>query len=278
VVALRLIVSSLDDPASANARAQLLKLAAFRESGVEFEGRPVLVHGDIALVTLEGELLQADRVDAFLNAELAVFLSRHEASSKMPSLLAHVPGNWTSRADAGGRPKRLCRSPATALKEALRELARLRVELGLGSWQLSVEATHHGPFLERTPAIFVEVGSGPEEWSDERACYAVARAALKAAMSGASCRSVIGVGGPHYAPKFTQLLLESPWAVSYIASKYVVEEVDVEVLSHAVQRSVEIVEALALDWKGLKGEQRRRMVEAAQALGLRAARVEELLS
>jgi len=277
VVELKLLISSLDDPASVNIRAQLLKLAEFKELGVEFEGRPVMTFNDVALVTLSGELLEADRVDGFLDAELAVFLSRHEASSKMPSLLAHVPGNWTSRADAGGRPRRLCRAPAAALKEALKELAAQRSQLGLGSWQLGVEATHHGPFLERTPALFIEVGSGPEEWSNEAACLAVARAALRAATAKTSCRSVIGLGGPHYAPKFTQLILESEWGVSYIAPRYVVDELDEEVLRHALQRSVENVEALALDWKGLKGEQRRKAMEVAEALELRAVKVEELL-
>lgn len=274
---MKLLVCSLDDPASVNIRSQLLKIASFKEADLAFEGQPVLMLGDVALVTVRGELTHADMVDGFLNASLAVFLSRHEASSGMPSLLAHVPGNWTNRAEAGGRPRSLCRAPASSLKEALKELAKQRSLLGLDSWQLGVEATHHGPFLEQTPALFIEVGSRDADWSNEAACMAVAKAALKAVEAKVSYRSLIGVGGPHYAPKFTQLLLESEWGVSYIASRYVVDDLDEEVLSHALKRSIEGVEALALDWKGLKGEQRRRIVEAAKHLGLRALKVEEFL-
>jgi D-aminoacyl-tRNA deacylase len=277
VVGLKLIVSSMDDPASVNARAQLLRLADFKEAGVELHGQPVLRWREVALITLKGSLLEADFIDRFLDAELAVFLSRHESSSRMPSLLAHVPGNWTHDASLGGRPRRLCRSPATALKEALRELAEQRVKLGLSSWRVGVEATHHGPFLEHTPAIFIEVGSSPEEWSHEAAGLALAKAALKAVTAEGSCRSLIGLGGPHYAPTFTQLLLEAEWAVSYIAPRYVVDEVDEEMMRQAVERSVERVEALALDWKGLKEGQRRRALKVADALRLKPLKVSELL-
>ncbi|MEM4699962.1 MAG: D-aminoacyl-tRNA deacylase [Candidatus Nezhaarchaeales archaeon] len=275
---MRLLVCSVDDPASANIRAQLLRLAQFERMEVEFgEGPVLMLEPGVALVTLSGELTEADAVDGLLNAELAVFLSRHESQSKEASLLAHVPGNWTSRAEAGGRPRGLCRAPATALKEALRELAVQRELLGLSSWRLGVEATHHGPFLERTPAIFIEVGSGPGEWRDRAACLAVARAAMRAARAKASCRSVIGLGGGHYAPKFTQLLLESELGVSYIAPKYVIDELDEALLRAAIERSVERVECLALDWKGLTGAQRAKVLRLAEGLGIRAERVEGLL-
>ncbi|MCX8204579.1 MAG: hypothetical protein N3H31_02885 [Candidatus Nezhaarchaeota archaeon] len=275
---MRLLICSVDDVASVNIRAQLLKLAEFKEVEVEFDGEPVLLSKpDVALVTLSGELVEADRVDSFLNAELAVFLSRHESQSKMPSLLAHVPGNWTGRAEAGGRPKKLCRAPATALKEALKELAVQRELLELSSWRLSVEATHHGPFLEYTPAIFIEIGSGLEEWSSRAACLAAARAAIRAVKAKAVCRSVVGLGGPHYAPKFTQLILESELGVSYIAPRYVIDELDEGILSQAVERSIEKVEYLAIDWKGLTSTQREKVLKLAKSLGIKVEKAEGLL-
>lgn len=273
-----MLVCSVDDLASVNIRAQLLKLAKFREVGIDFSEGPVLVSDpDIALVTLSGELVEADVVDGFLNAELAVFLSRHESQSREASLLAHVPGNWTSRVEAGGRPRGLCRAPATALKEALKEMAAQRELLKLFSWRLGVEATHHGPFLKYTPAIFIEVGSSPEDWEDRAACLAAARAAMRAVRAKASCKSVIGLGGGHYAPRFTQLLLESELGVSYIAPKYAIDELDEELLRQALERSVEKVEYLALDWKGLTGAQREKVLKLAEGLGIRAEKVEDLL-
>jgi len=276
-VGLKLIVTSVKDKASLKMKEALLKLVDFKDSGDKFDEHPILVADELALVTIKEELIYADHVDGLLGADLAIFASRHESTSKLPSLLVHVPGNWTSRADAGGRPRTLCRAKASSLKEALIELERMRRELGLEGWLCGVEATHHGPFLERTPALFVEVGSSEAEWLNEKAAEAAARAIIKAASSNSRYKSLIGLGGPHYAPKFTKLLLETPWAVSYIAPKYVLEELDAELIMQAVVKSEEVIEGAVLDWKGIRGDLRPKLLEELRKLNIKAWRDEELL-
>jgi len=273
---LKLIVTSTRDLASVKVREVLESLVSFEDAGRRFNGEPVLRAGDVLLVTVDCDLLYADHVDQ-LGAELAVFASRHESASRLPSLLVHVPGNWTSKAEAGGRPRALCRCRASAVKEALLELEAQRRRLGLDGWLCGVEATHHGPYLEATPALFVEVGSSESEWGDERAAEAAARAILRAVRSSASYRALIGIGGPHYAPKFTRIMLETEWAVGHIAPKYVLSELDEELLAQAISRCEGGVEGAVIDWKGVRGEDRARVLDLLDRLGVKAYRDDDLL-
>lgn len=276
MMALKLIVTSSKDPASLNIKRALMDLVDFKESSLNFDGAPIMFRGDVALVTVDKELIHADHIDGLLDAELAVFASRHESSSKLPSLLTHIPGNWTLKAEAGGKPKSLCRACPSVLKETLLELEAQRRRLGLHEWLCGVEATHHGPYLEKTPAIFVEIGSSEEEWLNKTAAIAVANAILKAVSSKVSYRPLLCFGGTHYAPKFTKLMLETAWTAAYIAPKYVVDELDEAILAHALQRSCEAVEAAALDWKGLKGAQREALIKLLSKVGLKVCKADEL--
>jgi D-aminoacyl-tRNA deacylase len=144
-----IIVSSVD-PAGMNIKENLLELG-FERSPDTFEGSPVFVRSEARLFTLSGDSIRADHLDDAIQADLFIFATKHQSSQGVLSLSVHVPGNW-GQADMGGKERSLCVAPASFIKEgflALRELNQ--------GFEVTVEQTHHGPFLS-TPSMFIEIG------------------------------------------------------------------------------------------------------------------------
>ena len=107
-------------------------------------------------------------------ADEVIVASKHVSETGNPSLTAHVPGDSEKRELGIAAP--------STLGAALAELFAARDEFGL-SYDVSFEATHHGPTGLDVPVTFVEIGSATSEWRDPKAGEAVARAIMKAARS-----------------------------------------------------------------------------------------------
>lgn len=160
--------------------------------------------------------------DAFDDPSFVVFASRH-AGETGPLLTAHHPGNF-GPADHGGEANTVPRACPNAHARAVEALAaHAPPEYGAG-----MEVTHHGPTDVGAPAMFVELGSGPEQWADPAGARAVAKAILD--LRGVSPdrpgdedetrRHLLGVGGGHYAPRFERVVRETDWAVGHIAADW----------------------------------------------------------
>ncbi len=219
-------------------------------------------------------------VDYFLYA------STHKSESGLPALTAHVPGNWNA-ADFGGLPKTLNTAYACKLKQILQLLAEGAKKHGL-DWPVNMEVDHHGPTPSRgaggpAPAtlrpplfpalIFVEIGSGPGQWENELAGQVVAEAMMKALFRPAPPAPVyLGIGGGHYAPKFTHVMLESEKAVGHVLPKYHAASFDAAMLHQAMEKTVEKVEGALVDWKGLGKEERDRIVALLEKEGVKHKR------
>jgi len=162
--------------------------------------------------------------DAFEDVTLLVFASKH-AGETGPLLTAHHTGNF-GPADHGGDPNALARACPNAhatVLDALRTYAPDDYEVGM-------ECTHHGPSEVGAPSMFVEVGSGPDQWTDPAAARAVARAILD--LRGVhpdrdgedgpddARRHLVGFGGGHYAPRFERVVRETDWAVGHVAADW----------------------------------------------------------
>ncbi|MCS7131468.1 MAG: hypothetical protein NZ934_01905 [Hadesarchaea archaeon] len=248
---MKLIIASIRDPAAQNIAAQLLELFDFERQSSEPN---VYVHGDVSLAMVEGEAIEITKLP--IAAEEVIVASRHASGSRRPTLTVHVPGDLKSGQLAVA-------SPAT-VKAALRALAAARDELA-PKYEVSLEATHHGPTKLDEPVTFVEVGSSPVQWHDERAALAVAQA-IMAATSPIEGRNAIGIGGPHYAPKHTEVTLHTDLCIGHILPSYI--NVDRELVEKAIAKTRGGIEAVALDWKGLSVEQRRRLQTIVAWLGL----------
>jgi D-aminoacyl-tRNA deacylase len=258
---MKLITASLEDPAAKNIAERLLELYDFEP----MTNQPnVWVCGGVMLTTIAGEAFRPSSPP--LAADEMIFASRHASESGKPTLTAHVPGEISDR-------KLAIASPPT-LKSAIRELIAARDELGL-QYEVTLEATHHGPTGLKVPVTFVEIGSSLTEWRDKGAAEAAARATMAAATSPINGRQAIGFGGPHYAPRHTQVVLKTDVCIGHVLPKYVT--IDEELVKHAIARTSGGVELLALDWKGLDSSQRQHLQQIANKLGVRAVRESELL-
>jgi len=122
----------------------------------------------------------------------------------------------------------------------------------------------------------VEIGSSPAQWRDEGAAEAVARAIMTATTSKVKGRQAVGFGGPHYAPRHSEVVLQTDVCIGHILPKYV--SMDEELVKQAIARTCGGVELLALDWKGLSSEQRQLLQRATAKFGLQAIREGELLA
>lgn len=272
-----LVVASNKDPASLNIKKQILTHYRFNETTERFQENATYAtqvgSKDAQLITLNQEsTLAQDLTTFFTNPELVIFISRHRSMSGTPTLSVHTPGNL-GEAELGGNPREVSISPANAMRDALKVMARLREEMQL-KYQVSYEGTHHGPSLN-VPTMFAELGSSPAQWNDAAAAEAVAHAAMEAVsrFGGFLAETVLGIGGPHYNGKFTRIALENEVAFGHMIPKHSVSQIDPEILRQCIKRTLEKVEHAVLDWKGIKGDDKPRLIEMLKETGLQIQKV-----
>ena len=155
-------------------------------------------------------LIHAEHIDAGIDADLLIFLSRHYSANPVPVLTVHVTGNF-STAEVGGTPRTLAPAAPGMMQATLRALRKHCPE----GYRVSYEVTHHGPTGLSLPSFFVEIGSTEKEWTDPVAARAVAESVLSA--SPANPIPLIGFGGTHYATRETEIALTSRGAFGHIA-------------------------------------------------------------
>ncbi|WP_248516854.1 D-aminoacyl-tRNA deacylase [Salinarchaeum laminariae] len=234
------IVESRADDASERICEQLRRIGEFEERTdtdlPEAAGGGTVYRSEaFELRSFDDLHLELDDVaETFDDPAFLVFASRH-AGDTGPLLSAHVTGNFGD-AEYGGANRSLARAPPNALAAVVDRLAVHAPE----AYDVSLECTHHGPTEVGAPSMFVELGSGPDEWTDDAGAAAVARAILdlaetpadgpiidapaEGAGAGTHCRHVVGFGGGHYAPRFTRIARETDWAVGHVAANWSLDE------------------------------------------------------
>ncbi len=208
-----------------------------------------------------------------LDADAVIFASSHTSSSGKPTLSTHCVGNW-GKAELGGKEKTLVPTNSFLLKNYLLALQEKKQQLGL-DYEVCAEATHHGPFLGK-PTVFIELGSGEKQWRDKAAARAIADVILSSTSVEGNFKSAIALGGGHYCPDFTKLVLRTEWAVGHICPGYALVHLSEEMLNKAVLATFPKPEAIILDWKGL-GKEKQRLSEILAKQQLQIFRVRKLL-
>jgi len=199
------LVNSLQDKAGVNIRHHIEQLLAADPGGQwQQQGRTY------AFFETEGRLIHAEDVDAPIDADLVIFLSRHSSVNPVPVLTVHVTGNYGA-AELGGSARTLVPAAPAMMQATLRALAKHCPE----GYRVAYEVTHHGPTALHHPSFFVEIGSTEKEWTDPVASRAVAEAVLDAVPIQAV--PLIGFGGTHYAVRQTEIALTSRGAFGHIA-------------------------------------------------------------
>ena len=265
------IVSSTTDLASRTLASALVGSEGFTSTGVDLLGKAVYQKGSLLLAQFEGAIVEPPHLDEYFNPQAYIFLSRHSAESGVASLTAHTTGNFTSEARFGGAGRELGRSDPSLLKNYLAALWKRREDAK--GYEITLEATHHGPTSLQKPVLFVELGSSEKYWGDTRAAGVVARALVES-LTDRQIWSKVGVafGGTHYSEKFTRILVEEEIALAYIAPKYALEHLDEKMVGQMLQRSTAPVRYAVLDWKGL-GPQKEKVVGLVRQFGLEEVRV-----
>jgi len=241
-----LIVASKKDKAGINITTQLSQFGEFKFYLVEEE----------AIYTKNLDLNKINEYD------FIIFASRHESEKKEKALTIHVPGNWRL-AEYGGQPGKVCPTSAVFLKQSFEILNKNAKEHFLDDFKVTMEATHHGPLIEK-PCMFIEIGSTEIEWSNRRAGFVVARTIkeiLEIFKENPYNEVAIGIGGLHYCPGFNKVQLNSNVAISHVIPSYVIPITE-QMILEAIDKTKEDVDFVLLDWKGIKtSEERQKIIE-----------------
>lgn len=270
---LRVLVTSMKDPASQTIKRVLVNEHGFRPTGSYFEQSPVYGLGAATLlITTCEDMIQCEHLEANFDAEAFIFCSRHRAQSGQPALLVHSTGNFGDDASFGGLPRSLSVSSASLVAVGLRRLKEESETRKLTEFDVTMEVTHHGPTTMRTPLVFVELGSDEAYWTHEEGARAVAGAALACAQVKMGQECAIAFGGTHYASKFTSLVLEGRFRIGHIAPKYALDGISPDVIRQMVSRSSDKVVTALVDWKGTNAPQRERFMPVLEELGIDVVR------
>jgi D-aminoacyl-tRNA deacylase len=234
---MKVLLVSSEDKASKNIRDRLLEGADWEEIGL-FNDHPVRRSGDLLLFEKEGLHLYFEDVDIELSSfiknelgmvpsrkpsqplDLLIFLSKHRSEMDIRSLTVHPPGNYLS-ADYGGTSEYLPPSAPVEMTSTLRSLYQEKKALGLKD-RTTYEVTHHGPRLS-SPSFFIEIGSDETRWDVPVLGTAIARALLNQNDTDldSSIPIAIGMGGGHYAPRFTDRAMRGKFAFGHMLPDYI---------------------------------------------------------
>jgi D-tyrosyl-tRNA(Tyr) deacylase len=219
-----IVVLSDQDPVAQGVGA---RLGVGESLGTFVDGTPLRALGPTAASLRRPRFhIEDDDLDQQLPTELRqgstlIFPSIHKSAAGQRGLTVHPLGNPTGVAEVGGRPRRLVPTSPGLMAAELRRLAEGGDRIG---WKANYEATHHGPHLSM-PAFFAEIGFGDEPAAPPETIELLA-ATLTGLTPEPGDRIVLGVGGGHYAPHFTELTLERRVAFGHILARHVLDDLD----------------------------------------------------
>lgn len=265
------IVAASNDLASRTLATSLIERHGFQSTGVNLLGKPVYQKGSFLLFFFEGTIVEPPELDGYFNPQAYIFLSRHSAESGIASLTAHTVGNFGADAKLGGKPRELGRVNPDLLKNYMIALSK-RKELA-GGYEVSIEATHHGPTGLAKPVLFVEIGASEKNWGDASAAGVVADSLMESLTERKVwSRVALGFGGTHYPEKFRDLLVEGDLALSFVVPRYALENVDEKMMGEMLAKTSAPIRYAALDWKGL-GAHKEKISSLSEKFGLEVVRV-----
>ena len=269
----KLVVFSKKDIAGTNIVKILMDKFNFVKTDEIFDDNPIYEKDDISIVGCRNDAIHLKYLNVF-KPEICVFASRHKSESEKPTLTCHSPGNF-STAEAGGNERELSIAPALYLHKAMNLLKIYGGSLPHNGYDISFEVTHHGPTNLSFPVIFVEVGSSEKQWNDNSACEVVSCVIYEILtnkiqdvqdVQEVKIPTAIGFGGPHYAPNFTKI--SDKIATGHIAPKYAVDFLNKEMIEQMINKTIPKPDFAVLDWKGLRGSERRNIIKILDDLGV----------
>lgn len=275
------VLECLEDPASVNIAEKLRARLRFVKTDFVFDGHSVRRCADlesVVMAKISTMHVTREHVGEQLAEQLGqrvegiVFASRHRAASGKPALTVHPIGN-PAAAEFGGLPRTLAPCMPRFQTLCLRALKQ-EAEARRLPFETTFESTHHGPYTA-APSTFVEVGSGEADWPNPDAGDAVAAAiarALRLAREPArSAPVLVCFGGGHYAPRFTELALQSDVFIGHMLADHHFEPgLKPDVVKEAIAKTPGATHVY-FHRKAIPREGVEAVTEVARSLGLPVA-------
>ena len=253
---MELLVAYQDDPAGHN-------MAKFLSKKMTQEGD--IFHGKYYdLVVIPTPTISADWLEEKYNYDGFVFLSKHAAESGDLALTCHSTGNF-SDAKFGGNAREIAIPNPDLQKAYLQTLKKNQSQFP--DFQITIEATHHGPTGLTKPSIFIEIGTTEKQWTDISLCTSVATL-VHQVMSQPIKKHPVAIcfGGNHYPSKFTDELLDGKYALGTVIPKHVLDSLDEKLFSHILTQN-NMAKTALLDWKGL-GSYKQKILDFLKSTNL----------
>jgi D-aminoacyl-tRNA deacylase len=282
-----LIIASKIDPASINIKKALLKKSNWKKIDT-FNNNSVYKNqiNNLLLVTINDQKIMHDNIDIEvikdlgIKPKLAIFISRHTSITGKPSLTVHPIGNY-GKALFGGCDKTIIKSSPKIMTELLRILKKKSDQYNLYH-NICFEVTHHGPKIS-IPSLFIEIGSNLDEWTKKKPADAVAESIIEVFDNNDNIKKLndtpvlVGIGGGHYAPRFTDVALDRKVAFGHMIPTYQINAgvIDNKIIEGVIQNTPEI-NGLYIHKKALKKSQVTQFKEIFKSKGLKTISSKDL--
>jgi D-aminoacyl-tRNA deacylase len=199
--------------------------------------------------------------------EPAIFMSKHVSSKNVASFTVHAEGNWSSKAELGGKPYTLSMSSPIEMLNVLIQMSKLAAP----SMEVTFEATHHGPYTTKR-SFFAEVGGNDDVIKNPKMAEILAKSIISSLDMGNNSKKIaVGIGGNHYSSRFTKMALNDGYAFSHIMSRYYITETDM--LDQAFQMSYPKPEIAVIEWKSISSSERLPIINKLESMGIEYERV-----
>jgi D-aminoacyl-tRNA deacylase len=221
---------------------------------------------NLVIVTIPDKKIRHENIDTEVKEQLhidpriAIFLSRHRSKTGEPTLTVHPIGNF-SDADFGGQPKTLVTCAPRMMTHLLRLIKKNLQPTDL-EYKVCYEVTHHGPFI-KVPTLFVEVGSTEIQWQQKEPASIIATSLLELLTTyqyeeefPKDIPILLGIGGGHYAPRFTDVVFQKKVAFGHLITSYHIDSgvIDWMMIQQAIFATPDI-QGVYLHRKALKKSQ-----------------------
>jgi D-aminoacyl-tRNA deacylase len=243
-----LLVAYKNDPAGNN-MAKFLSQDLEKKNGV-FRGEKF----DVLITT--SPVISADWLEEKFDYNGYVFLSKHAAESGTLALTCHSTGNFDV-AKFGGNSQQVAIPFPSFQKTYLQNLWKNHTDFP--DFQITIEATHHGPTNLNKPSIFIEIGTTQKQWNDVELCNSIAQIVKKTFENPLQqFPFAVCFGGTHYSQKFTNEIIKGKFALGTVIPKHALEFLKESLFQHIIERNIGAQVAL-LDWNSL-GKNKQKVV------------------
>ena len=263
----RLLVCSEVDEPSVNMREWLLKMHGWEDIGSDGVSS-YMSCGNTVMMSIPDIHIRHEELDreaeAFgVKVDDVIVMSKHSAKSGQPALTAHPIGNYHEN-EYGGREKTLVKPSPALMTDAIRRIVAYNDMPGT---QTCFEVTHHGPWLSH-PTFFIEVGSDETNWGNKHAAEVLAHV-ISDLEPHQEYPTVVGVGGGHYAPRFTDLALSHKVNFGHMLPSYQIEGRDYEDIIRMVRDACEATgtKTVYIHRKSMKKPVERHITELIESAG-----------